>query len=128
MSSRSDFLSKRRRRAIYVRDNFSCRWCRREPIPAPFLTLDHLVPRAHGGTHATRNLVTACYQCNSQRGSRSLLQFARIIARHTGESTGQVLLRVLGAAETPILHRPTVRDARRQSGQLSMVLQEGTLR
>jgi hypothetical protein len=128
MSSRSDFISKRRRRAIYQRDRYRCVWCGCY-CSSDTLTLDHVTPRAHGGTHATRNLVTACLSCNSARGCKTMLVFARETAhRYMVHSAESVIVRVLTACEIPILHTPTKRDSRRQSGQLSMVLQEGVLR
>jgi CRISPR/Cas system Type II protein with McrA/HNH and RuvC-like nuclease domain len=36
------------------------------------LTIDHLVPRSRGGTHALANLVLACEPCNKAKGSQSL--------------------------------------------------------
>ena len=120
-------ISKRRRFAIYHRDDRHCVWCGALCEPDQ-LTLDHVVPRSHGGTDATRNLVTACLSCNSRRGCQTLLAFARFMAARQCVSSGWIVVRVLSAAETPILIRPTKRSARKQRGQLSMVLQEGALR
>lgn len=67
------------RLAIYMRDDFKCLYCRRKltNTTSPFdLTLDHLVPRAQGGTHDIKNLVTACRSCNSRKGARSWLKWA----------------------------------------------------
>lgn len=33
-------------------------------------TLEHVVPRAHGGTDAPENLAIACARCNHQKGRR----------------------------------------------------------
>ena len=33
-------------------------------------TLDHIVPRAHGGTNIRANLVVACMRCNTTRNHR----------------------------------------------------------
>lgn len=121
MSASSSFVSKRRRQAIYRRDYGRCVWCTSQCAPQ-HLTLDHIVPRSHGGTHRTSNLVTACLSCNSRRGNLSLLAFAGIIAARQFTARGMVVVRVLQAAETPILAHSSKRDARRQRGQLSMVL------
>lgn len=38
--------------------------------PGPTTTLEHIVPRTHGGTHAPDNLALACARCNGQKGVR----------------------------------------------------------
>ena len=38
--------------------------------PGPTTTLEHIVPRTHGGTHAPENLALACARCNGQKGVR----------------------------------------------------------
>jgi 5-methylcytosine-specific restriction endonuclease McrA len=38
--------------------------------PGPGTTLEHIVPRHHGGTHALANIAIACARCNGQKGSR----------------------------------------------------------
>jgi 5-methylcytosine-specific restriction endonuclease McrA len=63
----SGWLTQARRLRIYARDNFQCYWCRNRLLP---LTLDHIFPRSHGGTNDTFNLVTACMQCNRNRGDK----------------------------------------------------------
>lgn len=44
-----------------------CAWCHRRPAT----TVDHVVPLAHGGTSDPDNLILACSECNSSRGSRT---------------------------------------------------------
>lgn len=55
------------RQNIYKRDNHRCVYCG----AASDLTLDHVLPRARGGTDSWENLVTACNRCNSQKGNRT---------------------------------------------------------
>lgn len=55
------------RQNIFKRDNFQCQYCGTKKD----LTLDHLIPRARGGTHAWENLVTACKKCNAKKGDFS---------------------------------------------------------
>jgi len=66
------WIHKTIRLAIYLRDGFTCVYCRRDLHDAdPFdVTLDHLIPRSLGGTHETTNLVTACRSCNSSRQAK----------------------------------------------------------
>lgn len=38
-------------------------------------TLDHIIPRIHGGTFAWVNLVLACQECNAERGHLEIGEF-----------------------------------------------------
>ena len=61
------------RRAIYERDGWICQLCRepvqerRDPTDMWAASIDHVIPRAHGGTHDPRNLRLAHRYCNSIR-------------------------------------------------------------
>ncbi|RYZ80581.1 MAG: HNH endonuclease [Proteobacteria bacterium] len=44
-------------------------------------TLDHRVPRSHGGSHSLDNLVIACGPCNSRKGSLSEERFRQMRKR-----------------------------------------------
>ena len=39
------------------------------------LSADHIIPRAKGGRDAGENLIIACRQCNSSKGSKDLLEW-----------------------------------------------------
>lgn len=52
---------------IWERDNFTCQYCGSRKS----LTVDHIVPESKGGVLENRNAVTACENCNSQKGSRT---------------------------------------------------------
>lgn len=90
----SKWITQKRRLAVHLRDRCRCLFCNRrvyvrqvsttadlKDVPARYATLDHLNPRANGGSHRARNLVTACRSCNSARGCRRWLQFADKPAR-----------------------------------------------
>lgn len=69
----SDFIKwdrtvKYNRTNILLRDLFTCQFCSAKP-PANSLTLDHVVPRVHGGKTNWTNIVTACKACNHDKGS-----------------------------------------------------------
>jgi len=67
-----------KRLAIYLRDRFTCLYCCRDlhdADPAD-ITLDHLVPKADGGSNHESNLVTACRECNCRRQDQPLSRFA----------------------------------------------------
>lgn len=63
-------LSKTRRFEIFKRDGFTCQYCGQRP-PEVVLEVDHIQPRAGGGSDDELNLVTSCYDCN--RGKRDRL-------------------------------------------------------
>jgi 5-methylcytosine-specific restriction endonuclease McrA len=80
-----------KRRAVYDRDGWLCRLClrpvdRRLSLPHPHAaTLDHMIPRAAGGTSDPANLQTAHAICNHVRGTLPLsavdhLLFAELFA------------------------------------------------
>ena len=79
----SNWITKERRLAIYIRDEFTCCYCGKNlknADPAD-VTLDHLVPRnplvAHGnGGNESTNLICACRSCNSSRQDRPWMDFA----------------------------------------------------
>lgn len=64
-----------RRYDVFVRDDYVCWICDRRCDPAATVphplaaTVDHLVPRVHGGDDDPSNLATAHFLCNSRRGS-----------------------------------------------------------
>jgi len=55
------------RRTVLQRDNHVCGYCRDVAT-----TVDHIVPRAHGGKHDWRNVVAACRKCNSKKADKSV--------------------------------------------------------
>lgn len=63
-------VSPRVRYQVLRRDNFACRYCGR-PAPVVALEVDHVVPRALGGTNDPSNLVTACADCNRGKAATS---------------------------------------------------------
>ena len=68
------------RRNIFKRDRFTCQYCGRQP-GSEDLTIDHVVPRAQGGTSTWENCVLACVECNSQKADRTPQQ-AKMRLRH----------------------------------------------
>ncbi len=56
------------RRNILKRDGHRCQYCGTTRSP---LTVDHVVPRDHGGTDSWENLVCACVRCNTRKGNRT---------------------------------------------------------
>ena len=59
------------RRSIFARDNHTCQYCGNQ---ARELTLDHVIPKHHGGKSTWENLVCCCKKCNSKKGDKLLGQ------------------------------------------------------
>lgn len=69
------------RKNIFERDNYTCQYCGVKPpnksqalrwMEKNHLNLDHIVPRSRGGKTIWTNIVTACYKCNSKKGSQTV--------------------------------------------------------
>lgn len=97
----SQWIRREKRHAIYARDAHCCRWCGahvlvgvggKDPRRA---TLDHVTPRAAGGSNERENLVTSCVSCNSGKGDSATPR-----GRDVGTVAGIVAVRRwLGAVE-----------------------------
>lgn len=61
-------LSRRLRYEVLRRDAFTCRYCGAQ-APDVQLTVDHVTPRALGGSDDPCNLATACGPCNAGKTS-----------------------------------------------------------
>jgi 5-methylcytosine-specific restriction endonuclease McrA len=58
------------RRNLFARDDYRCQYCgKREPSHR--LSIDHVVPRSHGGPTTWENVVCCCLRCNSHKGGRT---------------------------------------------------------
>ena len=92
-----------------------CAYCNTENVP---LQVEHIVPRARGGTNRVSNLTLACERCNRAKGARPVEEFlknkpeliARIKTRSLASlssaaavnSTRNALLRELRASGLPV--------------------------
>lgn len=68
---------KYNRTNILLRDDFTCQLCGKRP-PLSLLTLDHVLPRIHGGKTNWTNIVTACKDCNHKKGSDKRIRPAKM--------------------------------------------------
>jgi 5-methylcytosine-specific restriction endonuclease McrA len=82
LSAKTDFLfwSERDeiRRVIFDRDPPLCVWCHArlgDHRSARYYQADHIEPRSAGGAYEQDNLCLSCKPCNTERGSKSILQF-----------------------------------------------------
>lgn len=68
------WITKKRRAAIYDRDNLRCAYCGKY-VHVDDRSIDHLQPQELGGSNASRNLVLCCLPCNSAKGKKSIRSF-----------------------------------------------------
>ncbi len=78
------------RRAIFARDGGKCAYC-----SAPATSLDHVIPRSRGGTHAWENIVSACHKCNFQKADKTLKEIGWKLRTPPREPVGAAW-RILG--------------------------------
>lgn len=82
-------LSVRTRFEVFKRDRFTCSYCGRTP-PEILLEVDHILPRAAGGTDDIANLTTACATCNRGKAARLLEEgTAPVVGRATVEELAE---------------------------------------
>lgn len=72
-SHRLSFHVKFTRMNVFYRDRFSCQYCHLQ-LPATDLTFDHVIPVSKGGKTSWDNVVSCCRECNSKKGSLTLLE------------------------------------------------------
>jgi 5-methylcytosine-specific restriction endonuclease McrA len=58
------------RRNLFARDDHTCQYCGKTE-PTNKLSLDHVIPRSHGGPTTWENIVCCCLKCNSRKGGRT---------------------------------------------------------
>ena len=69
---------------VFRRDGWRCQICgrrclKRAAVPNPrTATIDHIIPQSRGGDDVSRNLQTACYQCNTRKGVRAVGEQLRL--------------------------------------------------
>jgi hypothetical protein len=91
-----------KRKRIYERDGWRCIWCGgkltfRDEQRGDSPTLDHVLPRALGGSNAADNLVTACRHCNQKRRHTTAVEWCG-----TFPNPGNVFARMLDALMSPL--------------------------
>lgn len=58
---------------ILTRDKHLCQYCLRSHRVVEAKTVDHVVPKAHGGTDADSNLESLCWPCHRTKTGRERL-------------------------------------------------------
>lgn len=79
-------MAKNQRWHLWQKQRGQCHYCKRcmtmqVDNTVLMCTVDHVVPRAHGGWRDPDNIVGACYQCNNARGTLPADLFARYVRR-----------------------------------------------
>lgn len=62
-------IPKELRLKVYHRDGFRCKWCGASRSNGAELTIDHITPKALGGTDDIDNLQTLCKECNQDKAA-----------------------------------------------------------
>lgn len=94
------------RNYLIQRDGMNCHWCKKTmDLSAPlntgnFPTIEHILPKAKGGTDDERNLALACRTCNG--GRRDTFPFDKeFLRKQIQGSTKRALDELKGKALTP---------------------------
>lgn len=58
------------RQSLFQRDKYTCGYCGKI-FDRKELTVDHILPRAHGGKTTWQNTITACFPCNSVKADKT---------------------------------------------------------
>lgn len=56
-----------KRARIMKRDKYLCQNCRRDGIATKASSVDHIIPKAHGGTDDDFNLESLCWSCHRKK-------------------------------------------------------------
>lgn len=101
-----NFVSPKKRIALYLRDGLSCCYCQQTLEDGAKLTLDHLAPHsqtAKPNNHES-NLVTCCHKCNSSRGNRCWKEFAAKVADYLnhGITAAQIIAHIETTVQRPL--------------------------
>jgi 5-methylcytosine-specific restriction endonuclease McrA len=56
------------KRNVCIRDNYTCAYC---GVKQKRMTVDHVVPKVHGGKNTFENTVCACKPCNNKKGDKT---------------------------------------------------------
>jgi 5-methylcytosine-specific restriction endonuclease McrA len=78
-----------------------CTYCGKENIP---LQIEHIVPRAKGGSNSVSNLCLACEKCNRAKGTKDIKDF--LVAKP------DLLKKILAQAKAPLKDAAAVNSTR----------------
>ena len=67
-------MTKRRR--VFDRTKGRCAYCG-DRLTLNTYTIDHITPRAYGGSEDERNMVASCHQCNNSKKDLTVEEYRR---------------------------------------------------
>jgi len=120
MCSSGSWIRETTRWALYLRDGLCCVYCGVTALELAFtgqgfLTLDHVV---RGGGNAPSNLVTACYDCNNEKGVLTTRRWCALrewnysaVRSRTFRARGRDHRLFIAAAELLLGHTPGIPQA-----------------
>ena len=86
---------------IHKRDRNICQYCGvhpgRDGIEREHMTIDHVIPKANGGTTCWENCVVACWNCNQKKDNRTPEEAGMKLLKKPKKprwSPGQIFVRV----------------------------------
>src|ERR1017187_3416844 len=68
------------RKGIILRDQSACQYCGCK-LPAKDLTMDHVIPRSHGGGSTWENMVACCFRCNNEKADRTPQEAGMVLVK-----------------------------------------------
>lgn len=74
------FTDIENRLSILKRENYKCFYCMKM-ISKESFTLDHIIPTEKNGNNTYKNVVAACFECNSRKQNREVVDFVRLLYR-----------------------------------------------
>lgn len=81
--------------------NRTCAYCSKQSIP---LQIEHIIPRAKGGTNRVSNLALACESCNRAKGTQDIALFLK--------KKPDILTRILAQTKAPLKDAAAVNSTR----------------
>lgn len=88
---------------ILARDGYRCVYCGRKGSSTRALEMDHVEPRSWGGSTRPDNLVTACSECNNEKGPNDLVTYCVFLRRKYGQNTNAMAARVRAALRKKVV-------------------------
>jgi 5-methylcytosine-specific restriction endonuclease McrA len=89
------------REYLLLKWGHACAYCRKQDVP---LQVEHIVPKAKGGTNRVSNLCIACQPCNDKKGTQDLAQFLK--------KKSDLLKKIQAQAKTPLKDATAVNATR----------------